>query len=231
VIRRAFRLALRAGSILVLPHIEFLDESRNVRKGFLEPDEFQTVRVGLKPEVFADVASFAYVTGWRVPSEVLTLTWDQIDLRNKLLRVDPGTTKAGEGRQFPITSHLNVLLKRRKRLRVKDCPLVFHQDGKPIHRRMFHKAWVAACASAELPDRVPHDMRRSAVRNLERLAVPRKVAMQLVGHKTESIYRRYHIVADGDIRAAGAKLDSLATGAAITTKLLHSRRTRRRAQA
>jgi hypothetical protein len=42
----------------------------------------------------------------------------------------------------------------------------------------------------------------------ERATIPRKVAMQMVGHRTESIYRRYHIVAEADIHAAGARLDS-----------------------
>ena len=77
-----------------------------------------------------------------------------------------------------------------------------HVDGEPIHRRTFHKAWTAAREKAELPDQIPHDMHRSAVRNLERAGIPRKVAMQKVGHSTESIYRRYHIVAELDIHEA-----------------------------
>ncbi len=44
------------------------------------------------------------------------------------------------------------------------------------------------------------------MRNLERAGVPRSVAMQLVGHKTESIYRRYAIVAEADLRDGAAKL-------------------------
>jgi hypothetical protein len=40
--------------------------------------------------------------------------------------------------------------------------------------------------------------------------VPRSVAMKLIGHKTESIYRRYAIVAEADLREAGAKLSALA---------------------
>jgi hypothetical protein len=47
-------------------------------------------------------------------------------------------------------------------------------------------------------------MRRSAVRNLERAGIPRKVAMQMVVHRTERIYRRYHIVAEADIHEARA---------------------------
>jgi hypothetical protein len=41
-----------------------------------------------------------------------------------------------------------------------------------------------------------HDLRRSAVRNLERAGLSRSVAMQLTGHKTEAVYRRYAITSE-----------------------------------
>jgi hypothetical protein len=45
-----------------------------------------------------------------------------------------------------------------------------------------------------------HDFRRTAVRNLEWSGVPRKVAKALVGHKTDDMYDRYHIVRADDLR-------------------------------
>ena len=223
VLRRAFRLAHDDEKVAAVPKFPMLDESRNVRQGFLEPDDFGKVRDAM-PALMADAAAFGYITGWRVPSEVLPLAWAQVDMARGLIRVEPGTTKGGEGRQFPITAALREVLKRRQKARRDGCALVFHQDGEPIARRMFNKAWTAACDVAKITGRVPHDMRRSAVRNLERLAVSRKVAMQLVGHRTESIYRRYHIVAESDIHAAGAKLDAITSGKASTTKSLRSKK-------
>ena len=52
-----------------------------------------------------------------------------------------------------------------------------------------------------------HDFRRSAVRTLERSCVPRSTAMAMVGHKTESMYRRYAIVDEQMLREATAKLE------------------------
>jgi hypothetical protein len=52
-----------------------------------------------------------------------------------------------------------------------------------------------------------HD--RAALRNLEREGVPRSVAMKLTGHKTESVYRRYAMADDRDLRVAVERLDAL----------------------
>lgn len=60
-----------------------------------------------------------------------------------------------------------------------------------------------------LQGQLVHDLRRTAVRNLERAGVPRSVAMKLTGHKTESVYRRYAIVSEADLSEGLKKLSSL----------------------
>jgi integrase len=93
--------------------------------------------------------------------------------------------------------------------------MVFHRDGEGI--KDFRGAWKTACTAAGCPGRIPHDFRRTAVRNLERAGVPRSAAMAMVGHKTEAIYRRYAIVDSGVLQEAALKLDIAAGTLSGTT--------------
>ena len=82
-----------------------------------------------------------------------------------------------------------------------------HREGHPI--KSFRRGWQSACRNAGLAGRIPHDFRRTAVRNLERAGVPRSTAMELVGHRTEAIYRRYAIADEGMLRDGAAKLSAV----------------------
>ena len=91
------------------------------------------------------------------------------------------------------------------------CPYVFERfDGKVI--KSFRKAWLAACRAAGCPGRIPHDFRRTAVRNLIRAGIPETVAMSMTGHKTRSVFMRYDIVSEGDLDSAAQKLNAAMTG-------------------
>jgi integrase len=223
IVKRAFSLAVQGGRLLTRPHIPMLKEN-NVRTGFFERQEFEDVRAHL-PSELRDVATFAYLTGWRVPSEVLTLEWRQVDRQAGIVRLEPGRTKNDCGRVFPygdLLPELRDVIEARwaetKRIEQSHgviCPYVFHRRGGLRRKgstvregqrvRSFRGAWEAACTAAGIPGRIPHDLRRTAVRNLVRAGISERVAMQLTGHKSRSVFDRYDIVNEADLREAVRK--------------------------
>jgi integrase len=213
VLRRAFRLGTRAGKVAARPEIQML-HVENTRKGFFEPEQYQAVIKNL-PDYLRPLATVAYITGWRSKSELLTRQWRHVDFANGWLRLEPGESKNGEGRQFPFTPDLqSVLEAQREKVktieREQSCviPWVFvHSDGRRI--KDFRGAWANACKDAGVPGRLVHDFRRTAVRNLERAGVPRSAAMKLTGHKTEAVYRRYAITDSAMLQEAAVKLATL----------------------
>lgn len=182
------------------------------------PRNFQAVKKHL-PEYLQRPMTFACLTGWRTPSEILTLEWKQVDFSAGTVRLEPATTKNDEGRVFPfaVLPALAELL-RKQWARTMDYQFTtgqavkwaFHRKGRPI--KDFRKAWNVACKAAGVPERTPHDFRRTAVRNLERAGVPRSVAIKLTRHKTESVYRRYAIVSEADLSEGLKKLALLHEG-------------------
>jgi integrase len=221
ILKRTFSLAVQAGKLLHKPHIPLLREE-NTRVGFFEPEQFRSVAAHL-PADLRPVVEFAYITGWRIQSEVLPLEWRHVDFAAGEVRLDANTTKNGEGRIFPLTDDLRVLLERQqtahKKLKKagKLCPRVFVRmvakgrrgPKEPRPSLALTKAWRAACRDAGCPGRIPHDLRRTAVRNMVRRGVPERVAMTLTGHKTRSVFERYNIVSHGDLKSAALQLAGL----------------------
>jgi integrase len=215
-LKRMFNLASQQTPPKVnhMPYIPMLQED-NVRTGFFEADAFLMVLKEL-PADLQPVASFAYVTGWR-KEEILTLTWRQVDLNAGTVRLEPGTTKNRQGRAIFLTPELRALLEEQwgkttaqERQQARIIPWVFHRNGEPI--RSFKVAWKNACRRAGQPGRLFHDFRRIAVRNMIRLGIPERVAMQISGHKTRMVFDRYHIVSEGDLREAARKLAGTISG-------------------
>jgi len=228
VLRKALNLAIDANRLSTRPKIS-TPKVDNARAGFFEPDDFAAVLTYLRPPL-RPVMRFAYLTGWRVPSEILRLTWDRVDFAAGVVSLEAKQTKGKKPRQFPFSAlpELQSLLEEQRaatttleRTLGAIIPYVFHhRGGKPIVS--YDGAWRSACRLAatdgktgavapiirpRVLNRIAHDFRRTAVRNLVRAGVDESLAMKLTGHATREIFDRYNITNDADLRAGVAKLD------------------------
>ena len=191
-----------------VPHIPMLKEN-NVRKGFFEHGDYLALKEAL-PIYLRGFATFAYKTGWRV-SEISKLTWDQVDLDQGIAWLEVGETKNDEGRTIYLDKELKEIFqqqwetRKKKRLAV---PYVFNNEDGTDRVMDFRKSWKSACKEADIGESFFHDFRRTAVRNMVRAGVPERVAMMVSGHKTRSVFERYNIVSDTDLRLAAQKQET-----------------------
>jgi integrase len=227
-LKRMFHLGAQCTppKVNLIPYIPMLKES-NVRKGFFESSEYKALKDAL-PEELKPVITFGYHSGWRI-SEILGLTWDRIDLHEGIARLDPGETKNEEGRTLYMNKELMEEMKALHRKRQLGCPYVFHRNGEPI--KGFRKAWASARIKiglcevlkdgegnsvvikgekgrekvVNIPTKIFHDFRRTAVRDMVRSGVSKRVAMKISGHKTRNVFDRYNIVTDQDLKEAAQK--------------------------
>jgi integrase len=213
VLKRALHLGAKAGKVGVRHEFDML-QVHNTRTGFFEPEQYRAV-LGRLPGYLQPVIQVAYITGWRTRSELLTRQWRHIDMVNGWLVLDPGEAKNQQARRFPFTPELRAVLEgQRERVSTIErktgqiIPHVFvHDTGTPI--KAYRDVWKRACREAGIPGRIPHDFRRTAVRNLERAGVPRSASMAMTGHKTASVFTRYAIVDSTMLQEAAAKLATL----------------------
>lgn len=210
LVRTGLVVAHKADLLDALPPIPHV-HVENVRVSFFEDGEFDALAKHLRDAPRA-VATFMYWTGWR-RNETLTREWRHVDFTRGTIILEPGETKSGEGRTFPfdVLPELAALLKAQReytdaveRRTGQIVRWVFHRDGRRV--KSIRQAWRSACKKAGLVGRIPHDFRRSAVRRLERAGVPRSVAKQLVGHRTDLMYSRYAITNETDLREGLAKV-------------------------
>lgn len=220
VLVKMLRFAYENGKLLRVPIVHKPKEAAP-RQGFFEPGQFEAVRRRL-PEDLQVAASIAYAFGWRTQSEVMTLERRQVDLDSGTLRLDPGTTKNDDGRLVYMPPDLKRLVAgqvdcvralERKLGRV--IPFLFPRlRGRRVgeRRRDYRKAWATACNNAGVPGRLRHDFRRTAVRNMVNAGVPERVAMKVTGHRTRSVFDRYHITSPADLQDVARRLTGTIAG-------------------
>jgi len=238
VLKRMFSIARRSTppKVVQVPYIATLKED-NVRKGFVEPAEYdrlavEAARFGLWLRALVELG---YSYGFR-HEELLSMKVRQADLSTGTIRLNPGETKNTKGRVAHMTPVVRQLVAQCIHAKQQGDALFTRDGGKPV--RDFRGAWESICRASGLGQmvcpqceepvgadytcqRCPrkwkrkelkysglifHDLRRSAVREMVRNGVPEPVAMAISGHKTRSVFDRYNIVSESDLKQAATKM-------------------------
>ena len=230
-LRRALNLGRRSTppKVRVVPYIHMLKED-NVRLTFVEDADFSRLAAQAQELWLRTFLELAYTYGWR-KGELLGLRVRQVNLLTRTIRLDPGTTKNGEGREVAMTAKVAELLRQAISTKRPD-DFVLTRGAKPV--KDLRQAWQNLCVRAGLGDffcsncklpvtkrkkcecgsrkrvyrgKIPHDLRRSAAKALRRAGVPESVIMATGGWKTPAMFRRYAIVSSADQRAAVEMLE------------------------
>lgn len=211
LLRRMFAIAHEDGKIQHKPKIRLL-KAGAARKGFLPREKFDELLAHI-PQATKPLVVFLYYCGVRV-GEALQVTWEQVDLRDTVIRLEGEQTKNSEARTVPLPDVLVSML-----------AAVEDQNGTVFNGTNLRKIWQTACVAAGLgtltnvegiadpryTGLLVHDLRRSAIRNLVRAGVTEKVAMAISGHKTRSVFDRYNIVDTDDVVEAMRKVQRQAS--------------------
>jgi integrase len=202
VLRHMLRIAEEEGVIVTVPKVK-LYKPNNARERALNGEEYARLLAAASPHL-RHIIVCAYETGMR-RGEIQSLTWNKVDLKAGLIRLESTDTKTGEGRPVPISAPLRVILDEiRHTLRAeKVLPIdgrVFTWKGKPMTEG-WKTAFRAACRRANLADLHFHDLRHTFVTRKVKEGWDYKRIMAITGHKTFAVFQRYNNPSEEDIKA------------------------------
>lgn len=197
-LRRMFTLGFRHIPKLVaeIPHIAMLDEN-NTRSGFFEHNEYMALHAAL-PGYLKLALTIGYLSGVR-EGEAFTIELSRVNFVTGAIRFPD--TKNGDPRVVYLTGkYYEELLAQKEELDAKypECPYLIHREGMPI--KDFREAWKTACKRAGIPGKLYHDLRRTAARNMLAAGRAEKEIMQIGGWKTRSMFDRYNIVNEENLK-------------------------------
>jgi integrase len=168
-LRHGFYLAFEGEQIKKVPHFPMLREA-DARTGFVEERDYRRMAERARPLWFRAMLECAYRFGFR-KGELLALKAGQVDLFERVIRLNPSQTKNRKPRLAYMTDTVFTLLSACVAGKAPADYVFTRENGEPV--RDFRERWEALTRSVGLPDLLFHDLRRSAVRNMIRRGIAR----------------------------------------------------------
>jgi len=136
------------------------------------------------------------------------VVWPWVNLAEQEISLPPGIVKNRKPLIVPLSDELTAMLKKK-----------FRGHCTVFETKNFRREWIKACVKCGLGEKtgkawyqykglVPHDFRRSAVRNLVNAGVDTATAMKITGQRTLHIFMRYNIISTGQLHEAMEKVTS-----------------------
>lgn len=132
-----------------------------------------------------------------------------MDMEQHCIRLERKQTKTNKSRGLYMTGDFLKVMLKAKEVRDREyptCPWVVHLRGQRV--KSFDHGWTALMKRLGMRGVLFHDLRRSGVRNLVRAGVLEAVAMKISGHKTRSVFDRFNVTSEEDLKQAANRLDT-----------------------
>lgn len=202
VLKHSLNVAVRRGVLVGNPAARVpMPNPQNERDRVLSAEEWDSLYGVAKPHL-KPVLLLAYQLGQRL-SEIVGLTWDRVDLKREFIALRSIDTKTKKPRQVPLTPDVKDTLQRLWKVRSLATRRVFMYQGKPLRdfRTAFRTAMEAGVSGFRF-----HDLRHCAATNLRRAGIDTTTAMQIVGHTSPQMWKRYNHIHETDLTQAARTL-------------------------
>ena len=232
-LKHCVRLAMERGKVQRVPMMRMLREN-NTRTGFIEGEQHTALCTAARELWMRTFLELGFTYGWR-HNELLKLTVGQVDLKHNTLRLEVGTTKNKDGRVVVMSDKVRTLLLECCQGKRAADRVLTRANGRAVCD--FRWTWRQLCVQCDLgtltcrdcgasgtglgkckgcgsrkrfkyAGLIPHDLRRSAARQLRLAGVPESTMMATGGWRTRSTFIRYAIDSHSDQAAAIEKLQA-----------------------
>lgn len=182
------------------------EKANNERDRVITEDEYVRILGRLVDNPRARNRSLAYVkpitivawnTAMRI-GELLNLKWSNVDLRQRIITLEPEQTKGKQKRIIPMNEPVFKVFRELSELLYMGVEHVLTRNGKPL--KSIDRAFQRAVKEAGIEDFRFHDIRHCAITRWRREGNDLLTIMKISGHKTMKVFKGYNSFDTDDLR-------------------------------